>query len=613
MEPEEKVELPPDFACGGDGNDDICGACLGVVGTLICCESCPAAYHPQCTGYADVNDVPDGDWYCWMCAKKRGLSFPPENVYSGEGGTIMVSLDDSGEIFYMAEVMERKGDKLKIVYADQPGKVVDIDVRQRRIWCGTVMESAWMEEVGGAFRPKSRVFEVDFRYLGVAGEMPKITGIQTIPGGEAMPPPLVVGTVLSDLLERKKKSVRERKFMAALRKFWKDEFGKEELFPSYGYIVPLCELWGAVQFRGGYDQVCEKNLWKEVGRELDSDATVKHLPFVAKNTYKESLSALEKAGGMSVLTKCNSGKKSQASGTRKRGKDVSDKSSIPAGKRQKVMPQISELIVPIKAETSPALIDLASAFVPSGMYIREVDEPICARKSRPVAEHPPDQWSQPVPGPRTASSQITDAVHSMTVGDIVECRTVDDGRLSAWYEGKIQAIVPGSEQEGFRRFKICWEPNSHRPVTPEWVSLTSWLPVEAPDSQLVVLVRVPDRLDAGGTVQNPEVGDQVEASFHGGWVGADIVKIEVGSVDVVLRRNDSPLGFGVRWSSPQALLRPSHPKAAENYGMIDAKPGVGIELKDPCLTPQQRETSYRGKKVKFWSYPALDHMPRQRV
>ena len=33
-----------------DGNEEQCGAC-GLPGSLLCCESCPAAYHAECAGY----------------------------------------------------------------------------------------------------------------------------------------------------------------------------------------------------------------------------------------------------------------------------------------------------------------------------------------------------------------------------------------------------------------------------------------------------------------------------------------------------------------------------------------------------------------------------------
>ena len=33
-----------------DGNEEQCGGC-GLPGSLLCCESCPAAYHAECAGY----------------------------------------------------------------------------------------------------------------------------------------------------------------------------------------------------------------------------------------------------------------------------------------------------------------------------------------------------------------------------------------------------------------------------------------------------------------------------------------------------------------------------------------------------------------------------------
>lgn len=36
-----------------DGNEDVCGACTDI-GDLICCESCPAAYHADCAGYGEA-------------------------------------------------------------------------------------------------------------------------------------------------------------------------------------------------------------------------------------------------------------------------------------------------------------------------------------------------------------------------------------------------------------------------------------------------------------------------------------------------------------------------------------------------------------------------------
>lgn len=52
---------------GDDDGDDTCFAC-SEGGTLLCCDSCPQAWHARCAGYAREEDVPDeGDWFCPSC------------------------------------------------------------------------------------------------------------------------------------------------------------------------------------------------------------------------------------------------------------------------------------------------------------------------------------------------------------------------------------------------------------------------------------------------------------------------------------------------------------------------------------------------------------------
>ena len=51
---------------GVDGNMDTCVLC-GLDGLLICCESCPQAYHAQCLGGNAPGEDADGDWFCPDC------------------------------------------------------------------------------------------------------------------------------------------------------------------------------------------------------------------------------------------------------------------------------------------------------------------------------------------------------------------------------------------------------------------------------------------------------------------------------------------------------------------------------------------------------------------
>ncbi|XP_021640454.2 DDT domain-containing protein PTM isoform X2 [Hevea brasiliensis] len=48
-----------------DGNSDECRLC-GMYGTLLCCDSCPSAYHSRCIGVVKMH-IPEGPWHCPEC------------------------------------------------------------------------------------------------------------------------------------------------------------------------------------------------------------------------------------------------------------------------------------------------------------------------------------------------------------------------------------------------------------------------------------------------------------------------------------------------------------------------------------------------------------------
>eukprot|EP00980_Cylindrotheca_fusiformis_P000430 scaffold103_cov116-Cylindrotheca_fusiformis.AAC.5 len=50
-----------------DGHYVFCTIC-GRSGDLLCCEGCPNVVHADCIG---LHDIPDGDWYCGECGKKK--------------------------------------------------------------------------------------------------------------------------------------------------------------------------------------------------------------------------------------------------------------------------------------------------------------------------------------------------------------------------------------------------------------------------------------------------------------------------------------------------------------------------------------------------------------
>lgn len=52
-------------AGGSDANQQVCSKCSGV-GSLLCCDLCPNAFHLSCIGMME-HEVPEGIWACSHC------------------------------------------------------------------------------------------------------------------------------------------------------------------------------------------------------------------------------------------------------------------------------------------------------------------------------------------------------------------------------------------------------------------------------------------------------------------------------------------------------------------------------------------------------------------
>ena len=52
-------------------NVNWCFVC-SIGGTLICCESCPAAFHPECISY---EGIPEGHFFCKDCTEGKSLLY----------------------------------------------------------------------------------------------------------------------------------------------------------------------------------------------------------------------------------------------------------------------------------------------------------------------------------------------------------------------------------------------------------------------------------------------------------------------------------------------------------------------------------------------------------
>lgn len=50
---------------GSDGNQQVCSKCNGV-GSLLCCDLCPNAFHLSCISMME-HEVPEGIWACPQC------------------------------------------------------------------------------------------------------------------------------------------------------------------------------------------------------------------------------------------------------------------------------------------------------------------------------------------------------------------------------------------------------------------------------------------------------------------------------------------------------------------------------------------------------------------
>eukprot|EP00750_Incisomonas_marina_P005389 INCI13930.3.p1 GENE.INCI13930.3~~INCI13930.3.p1 ORF type:complete len:855 (-),score=139.31 INCI13930.3:57-2411(-) len=71
-----------------DSNMGYCGKCKEA-GDLLCCDTCPNAYHQKCIG---ITSIPDGDWFCNWCVATKSpdwASAPKqEHLKATEGASV---------------------------------------------------------------------------------------------------------------------------------------------------------------------------------------------------------------------------------------------------------------------------------------------------------------------------------------------------------------------------------------------------------------------------------------------------------------------------------------------------------------------------------------------
>ncbi|CAG0888135.1 unnamed protein product [Darwinula stevensoni] len=85
-----KEEPHPYFRRPGRGhNHDKCDAC-GEGGDIICCDTCPASFHLQCTNPPlDEDCIPKGEWMCSRCTVIADKEKKGEPIFVLKGGRVM--------------------------------------------------------------------------------------------------------------------------------------------------------------------------------------------------------------------------------------------------------------------------------------------------------------------------------------------------------------------------------------------------------------------------------------------------------------------------------------------------------------------------------------------
>ncbi|XP_073292383.1 DDT domain-containing protein PTM-like isoform X1 [Primulina huaijiensis] len=102
-----------------DWNSDECYLCK-MDGNLICCDGCPAAFHPRCVGVVS-SLLPEGDWYCPECAIDKDK--PWMKVEKSIRGAELLGMDPYGRQYYTScgylLVLESCNDQYSFCFYDR--------------------------------------------------------------------------------------------------------------------------------------------------------------------------------------------------------------------------------------------------------------------------------------------------------------------------------------------------------------------------------------------------------------------------------------------------------------------------------------------------------------
>ncbi|KAF6259479.1 hypothetical protein COO60DRAFT_1000751 [Scenedesmus sp. NREL 46B-D3] len=301
-----------------DDNEGACGACKRV-GELICCEGCPAAFHCRCAGYESAEEVPEGDWYCWFCAKERKVPYQhPRTVFKpprASNCAVMLASHDTAEVFFRCRPVDVSESYVELKYLDVQHDDEVVHRSSTRLWHGTTDKHAWSLVSAGAYRPNCRLFQVDKaaaaaeaaarrtskqqrRQHRASTRQPSLGGapaaaaaaVRRIPAGEVGAGlPVVDG------------GASKEEFEAALHSLWRSLLG-----PGYPERMPATQpmggeavepwlLWREVWAWGGADCVSRNKLWATVGFAFNASIACTSISSRIKKSYDILIQPLDQA------------------------------------------------------------------------------------------------------------------------------------------------------------------------------------------------------------------------------------------------------------------------------------------------------------------------------
>eukprot|EP00884_Botryococcus_braunii_P023502 jgi/Botrbrau1/9836/Bobra.0313s0013.2 len=625
-----------------DGNEDICGACKRG-GTLICCERCPAAYHPECAGYASSQDVPGGEespWLCWSCVKNsKGRFLHPKTAVQVTVGQEIFLAREHSPFFFKATVTGVKQDSIEIEYQTARKEPETVLKTSARIWRGTHDPSAWTAVKKDEWQPNSRLYTVNpdrvarltsasdmeggmalLRGVSAGGSLRpagpspprgdgapcRDSGTSTMPGLGISPHQALIPSLAVTAMQRSSSPAEggkdqagpklqepevlesEAEFMAAWQQYAMTKHRKSNMPRIYHKIPSAHKFWQEVMAYGGYEVVSERKLWATIARVFGAPESMTDRSHVFKKNYADSLLEFEQATrrGETGVQIPRVTRTAPTGGGTSPTQTLTEKRPTGVGKSKPLASRSSK---------SKRKVEDGISF---GVSSTDDGSESLSRSSEDVARVVGIVTAEPAATPRP--------------GDAVEVRARQGNYLGGFYRARVDQVVSGGRFEGGLQF---------------WVSLDDYCGADGLPAREVVPLIHPDANAAWPAVcirhrRQPERPPTSSHEFVEGmrvegydaekmsWWPATFVRGSLGMG--VLEVDPSPaLPQGERWTLALDHIRPAAPDEATGYGLL--KP-----FQAPSLTQDQWLANLKWKKHRIHEfdvegYATRDHLPNTNV